>query len=86
MPLTVSATPLVVPPVPFKNKKPKNKKPKENLGRQLKGQLGLGYEGFLELPVPLVGAVLWLAGVALIGSCALALLNLLWLLTVVGGA
>jgi hypothetical protein len=81
VPLTVSATPLVVPPVPFKNKKPK-----ENLGRQLKGQLGLGYEGFLELPVPLVLGVMWLAGVALIGSCALALLSLFWLLTVVGGA
>jgi hypothetical protein len=29
--------------------------------------LGRVYEGFLELPVPIVLAVMWLAGVALIG-------------------
>ena len=31
------------------------------------------YERFLELPVPLVLVVLWLAGAALLGVCALAL-------------
>jgi hypothetical protein len=31
------------------------------------------YERFLELPVPLVLVVLWLAGAALLGTCALAL-------------
>jgi Flp pilus assembly protein TadB len=37
------------------------------------------YERFLELPVPIVLVVCWLAGVALIGLCASVLL-LLWLL------
>ena len=32
-----------------------------------------GYERFLELPVPLVLVVLWFAGLALLGVCALAL-------------
>ena len=31
------------------------------------------YERVLELPVALVLAAMWLAGVALLGSCALAL-------------
>jgi len=31
------------------------------------------YERFLELPVPLVLVVLWLAGAMLMGACALAL-------------
>ena len=44
------------------------------------------YEGFLELPVPLVLGVMWLAGVALIGLCVLALLTLFWLLRAVGSA
>jgi hypothetical protein len=35
--------------------------------------LGLVYERFLELPVPIVLAVMWLAGAALIGFCGLAL-------------
>ena len=35
------------------------------------------YEQFLELPVPIVLAVMWLAGVALIGLCGLALYLLL---------
>ena len=39
------------------------------------------YAGFLELPVPVVLLTLWLAGVALIGSCAAALYYLFWLLT-----
>jgi hypothetical protein len=36
------------------------------------------YERFLELPVPIVLAVMWLAGAALIGLCGLAL-YLFWL-------
>ena len=56
------------------------------LGSKLEGQLGRACEGFLNLPVPVVLAVLWLAGVALIGSGILALLALLWLLAAVGGA
>ena len=46
-----------------------------------------GYEAFLELPVPIVLAVMWLAGVALIGLCGQALYSLAWLLlqTVAGG-
>jgi hypothetical protein len=35
--------------------------------------LGFAYERFLEMPVPVVLAVLWVAGVALLGSCALML-------------
>ena len=31
------------------------------------------YEGFLELPVPVVLAVLWVAGAVLEGSCVAAL-------------
>ena len=31
------------------------------------------YEGFLELPVPVVLAVLWVAGAVLEGSCIAAL-------------
>ena len=38
------------------------------------------YEQFLELPVPIVLAVMWLAVAALIGLCGLALYLLLWLL------
>ncbi len=35
------------------------------------------YEWFLELPVPIVLAVMWLAGTALISVCGLALYSLL---------
>jgi hypothetical protein len=35
---------------------------------------------FLELPGPVVLVTLWLAGAALIGSCAAALYYLFWLL------
>ena len=35
------------------------------------GRSGRAYKRFLELPVALVLGVMWLAGVALIGSCAL---------------
>ncbi len=33
--------------------------------------IGLAYEWFLELPVPVVLMVLWVGGVALLGACAL---------------
>jgi hypothetical protein len=42
-----------------------------------KGFISKAYERFLELPVPLVIAVLWFVAVALIGLCALAF-YLLW--------
>lgn len=41
--------------------------------------LGLVYERFLELPVPVLLAVMWLAGAALIGVCGLGLYYF-WLL------
>ena len=47
---------------------------------QTTAHVGGLYEGFLELPGPIVLLVLWLAGAALIGLCALALYQLLWLL------
>jgi len=40
--------------------------------------LARAYEPFLELPVPIVLAVLWLAGAAFMGVCGLALYYL-WL-------
>jgi hypothetical protein len=33
--------------------------------------IGLAYEWFLELPVPVVLLVLWVGGVTLLGACAL---------------
>ena len=33
--------------------------------------IGRAYEGFLELPVLVVLGVLWVAGVAMLGSCVL---------------
>ncbi len=33
--------------------------------------IGLAYEWFLELPVPMVLLVMWIVGVALLGACAL---------------
>ena len=36
-------------------------------------EIGQLYEGFLELPVAVVLAVLWLVGAVLEGTCALAL-------------
>jgi hypothetical protein len=33
--------------------------------------IGLAYEWFLELPVPVVLLVLWVGGVALLAACAL---------------
>jgi hypothetical protein len=37
------------------------------------GLLGSIYEEFLGLPVPVVLTVLWFGGIALLGSCVLAL-------------
>ena len=37
------------------------------------GSLGIIYERFLGMPVPVVLSVLWLGGMALLGSCVLAL-------------
>jgi len=37
------------------------------------GLLGIIYEGFLGMPVPVVLTVLWLGGMALLGSCVLIL-------------
>jgi hypothetical protein len=34
-------------------------------------RIGLAYEWFLELPVALVLLVMWMAGTALLGACAL---------------
>jgi hypothetical protein len=34
-------------------------------------EIGLGFEWFLELPVPIVLLVLWVAGVVFFGACAL---------------
>jgi hypothetical protein len=39
--------------------------------RGRKGRLERAYERFLELPVPVVLTVMWLAGVAFISLCAL---------------
>lgn len=44
-----------------------------------KGRIMRVYEWFLELPVPLVLAILWLGGVGLVGLCVLAL-YLCWVL------
>ena len=42
--------------------------------------VGQAYERFLELPVVVVLAVLWLAGTALLGSVALVLYSAGWVL------
>ena len=50
------------------------------------GMLQRAYEGFLELPVPVVLGAMWLGGVTLLGLCAL-VLYLLWMtLKAVAGA
>ena len=51
-----------------------------------KGFVIRAYGWFLKLPVPVVLAVCWLAGVVLIGLCALALYVLWLLLVMVEGA
>jgi hypothetical protein len=43
------------------------------------GGIGRTYESFLELPVPVVLALLWVAGVVLLSICAAALCSY-WLL------
>ena len=43
------------------------------------------YSRFLELPVPVVLLTLWVAGAALMGSCALTLYHLLGLLLSASG-
>jgi hypothetical protein len=49
-------------------------------GKPSAGFIGATYERFLEMPVPVVLAALWLAGAALLGSCALTLYVLvMWL-------
>jgi hypothetical protein len=51
-----------------------------------KGMFDGAYEGFLELPVPIVIGVMWLVGVTLLGLCAL-VPYLLWMtLKAVAGA
>ena len=51
------------------------------------GLLGITYEGFLGMPVPVVLTLLWFGGMALLGSCVLALYALAALLAqVVTGA
>ena len=44
------------------------------------GSLGIAYERFLGMPVPVVLGVLWLGGLALLGSCVLMLYALATLL------
>ena len=44
------------------------------------------YSRFLELPVPVVLLTLWVAGAALMGSCALTLYHLLGLLLSASGS
>ena len=44
------------------------------------GLLGIAYERFLEMPVTVVLVVLWVGGVALLGSCVLMLYALATLL------
>ena len=44
------------------------------------GSLGIAYERFLGMPVPVVLSVMWLGGLALLGSCVLMLYALATLL------
>jgi hypothetical protein len=44
------------------------------------GFLGIAYERFLGMPVPVVLTVLWVGGMVLLGSCVLALYALATLL------
>jgi hypothetical protein len=49
--------------------------------------IGLAYEWFLELPVPVVLLVLWVGGVTLLGACALlAYTGISTLMGIVAGA
>jgi len=49
----------------------------EGTKKNRKGRLERVYEGFFAAPVPIVLAVLWIVGVALISVCGVAL-YLLW--------
>jgi hypothetical protein len=42
--------------------------------------IGRAYEGFLELPLMVVLAAMWLVGGVLLGSCTLALYYFAWVL------
>jgi hypothetical protein len=49
--------------------------------------IGLGFEWFLELPVPIVLLVLWVAGIVFFGACALlTYMGISALVEMVGGA
>jgi hypothetical protein len=50
----------------------------EGTKKNRKGRLERAYEGFFAAPVPVVLAVLWIVGVALISVCGVAL-YLLWI-------
>jgi hypothetical protein len=50
-----------------------------------KGSIERLYEAFLELPVPVVLVILWLAGAMLLGLCAAALYSF-WLLLLAAAA
>jgi hypothetical protein len=54
-------------------KQPTTTKPrtKSRSAAPVSREIGLAYEGFLELPVPVVLLVLWVAGVVFFGACAL---------------
>ena len=47
--------------------------PQQGSSAPLSVAIGRAYERFLEMPVAFVLGVMWLAGMALIGSCALVL-------------
>jgi hypothetical protein len=50
-------------------------------------QIGLAYEWFLELPVPVVSLVLWMAGIVFFCACALlTYVGVSALVEMVGGA
>ena len=53
---------------------------REGTKKNRKESLVRAYEGFLAAPVPVVLAVMWIAGVALISVCGVALYLLLYLL------
>jgi hypothetical protein len=55
-------------------------------GKKHQGRIVAAYEGFLELPVPVVLAGLYLAGAALISLFGLAFYVLIYLLWIVSGA
>jgi hypothetical protein len=42
-------------------------------GKPSAGFIGTSYERFLEMPVPVVLAALWLTGMVLLGSCVVTL-------------